>query len=516
MGWTLKLAWLGTTFEWLNVSVKVTEAFDLFVQSPRVRSVSFSDLHFPSDINPADLILNKGHRLVGATAWLELDDVEYFRGTVDRPRFGGVNDAVSFNVSEEPWKDSALFPPTFMVTRQVQVEASELPDRERERIDAYNARVEQLNAEGATHGFTEIETLPYTVPKQFGRTYPIVFGAPGAAGEQPGSPAIMIDDGTGVAAKLMIAGHAVPDSTTTVKIWGPDSNGDLVSTSGLAVTHETDEQNRTIAVVDISGAIGSLDATRTDDEWYVEWNDGGALDGGLGSVLELLLNVSSIRMDRARIRGLRDTLNRFQLDGFIDDVATPWEYIQKNILPIVPLVPVQGRDGLYWVLWDPTQFEIVDTMVEGPEVVIDTEAQIEFSDIEPKSQIRIEYRYRPDTNATTKVATTHAGTSAYCALAAQRRDTGGHALHTEIVDATDTAGAFTTLWAAIFAFPPALIVAACSRARYGHRRPGDVVALTIPSLSLSSFPALISAISFDGSPIVDMELSLLTDPIIRA
>jgi hypothetical protein len=513
MGWTLKLQWLGTTFVFNEVEAIVTEAFDLFVDSPRPRSASFDDLRLPSDIDCADLIINKGHRLVGAVAWLELDDVEYLRGTVERPRFGAANEPLSFSVSEAPWKDSALFPPNFMITKNVRVDASELPVAERERIDAYNARAEELNAEGAEYGFTEIATLPYTVPKQVGRVYPIVFGTPGAAGGQPGSPAIMIDDGSvSGTVLLMIAGHAVDASTVT--IWGPDAAGDLTSSAGISVSEDVDLNGRTISVVDVTAGPGTLDPTRIDDDWYAEWDDGEALPGGMGDVLELLLNVSSIRLDSARIRGIRSALNRYQLAGYIDDTVTPWEYVRREIMPLIPLAPVQGRSGLYWVLWDPTHFEIVDHLVEGPEVVVD--GLLEFSDIEAKSEVRIEYRYRPDTNKTSKATTTHAGTSAYCALAAQRNDTGGHSIQTEIVDAKSTAGAITTTWAAVFGFPPAILPVMCLRSRFGHRRPGDVVRVTIPSKSLVSIPALISAMAFDGSAIVAIELSILTDPIIRA
>jgi len=280
----------------------------------------------------------------------------------------------------------------------------------------------------------------------------------------------------------------------------------------VSVTHETDANGRTIAVCDISGVITPLVASRSNDEWWAEWDDGDALPGGLGDVLDLLLGVSSIRLDSARIRGVRSTLNRYQLDGYIDDTITPWEYVRREIMPLIPLAPVQGRTGLYWVLWDPTHFEIVDHLVEGPEMVVD--GLLEFSDIEAKSEVRMEYRYRPDTNKTSKAAVTHAGTSAYCALAAQRNEAGGHVIKTEIVDNTDTAGALTTTWAAVFGFPPAILPVVCLRDRFGHRRPGDVVRVTIPSKSLVSMLAIISAMAFDGSPIVAIELSILTDQII--
>ena len=172
MGWTLKLQWLGTTFQFNEVEAQISESFDLFVDSPRIRSVSFDDLRLPHDIDPADLIINKGNRLVGAVAWLELDGDEYFRGTVQRPRFGAADEPLSFTISEEPWKDSALFPPNFLYTRTTQVDASELPIAERERIDAYNARAEEENSYVDSSGeplYTEIETLPYTARKQFGR-----------------------------------------------------------------------------------------------------------------------------------------------------------------------------------------------------------------------------------------------------------------------------------------------------------------------------------------------------------
>jgi hypothetical protein len=501
MGWVLEVDWLGRTFTFNEVQAEVVESFDLFVDSPRVRSITITDIYFPSDINLSDLIINRGYRLDTATARLILDGVTHLQGRVVSPVFSGADKPCQFTVTENEWEDTALFPSSFEVTLRVKVEEDE---SDVVGIERHN------DAARALRPFLDIELWPSLADKDYGRTHQIVFGEPGAIGiRSPGSPAFFIDT---VNSYLQIAGHEVESTTTT--IWGPDASGDLALEASVPITHVQDGDGRWIAQADISGAA-TVDKTRVEDDWWVEWADGRAMPGGYGDVLELMLEASTLRFDRNWLRGAKEDLNaRFALDGYIDEPVTPYEWIQDNLLSMLPMAPVVGKDGLYFVLWDPPSLTtVIDTMIEGPEVILDSDLQV--ADLEAVNEVRFEYRYRPDKNTTTAVAKVDSGTSAYSALSSQGK-TSGRVISSNIVDKEGTAYACAHLWANLYAFPPIVLALKCDRTRYDNLRAGDIVAFTSQTLTLAAKLGMITAIARDGSPMLSVEISLFTDPIIRA
>lgn len=350
--------------------VQVEQVLAAISDAPELLSVSL-DLVFPVDV--AELVA-QGHDLSAATGEVALhvegtvweDRYVLLDGKVTNPLYGAEDEEVSFSVVEMPYEDGAIWPDAgALVTRF---------------------------------------TWPDHHPDHEGRVYPTVGGAPGryratdgTTETVPGSPALIVE-WTGTASdKWLIAGHEVAASTVTV-FGGDDS-------ASVSVTHEADGKGRTVAVVDVSGESTAI--RQATDVW-VGWPSAGGLlqdhgtDGmeGAGDTLLWWLRRSSLRIDEGAIQGMRETLNAYTLGWYTDEPVTPWEWVQDNLLPILPLWLRSGLDGLYPVLWRwrAGPEDAVEHIEAGPGVVRPEGARVEYirqpSDI--RNEIRLSWAVRPD------------------------------------------------------------------------------------------------------------------------
>ncbi len=202
-----------------------------------------------------------------------------------------------------------------------------------------------------------------------GAFYPIVIGAPGTvANVTDGRPAT---DGLLVEFRspppndhrLMIAGHRVQATTVLVS----DYNEPLGPVSNLiAVEEMQDLVGRTISYADLSVfAMGGGDVEQN-RAYYVAWSapDGGGglvspvsntlLRGAGDVILWLFQTWTDVRFDAARFSAVRETLNSYKIDTFVNDPIDPIEWLNSQIIPLLPIAPYQGEDGLYFYLRRPT------------------------------------------------------------------------------------------------------------------------------------------------------------------
>lgn len=185
------------------------------------------------------------------------------------------------------------------------------------------------------------------VVKQHGTPMPVVFGHPGAAG-RPGSPGYPVD-ATGTSSRLLVAGHSVAAQTVQVK----DQNG---ATANKGVGMAVDRLGGEYAYVDISTADG-LDPLG--DQFWISWTGtaatlpkiGGA--GGIETAGQLALwalSRSSLPIDLASWISIAPFLDRFRVDGFLNQPIAPWEYVTRQIADLLPIGVVAGSAGLRPVL----------------------------------------------------------------------------------------------------------------------------------------------------------------------
>jgi len=511
-GWTLEVVWMGRTFTWEGVSARLEESWDLFVTSPGVRSVSFRNVVFPPDVNPAKQVL-LGRRLDVAVGRLLLDGVLHLESRLDAPIFGGVGHPVAFTLREPPHEDAGEIPGAF------DVELYDSGDQSAVR----KVRDVRQQHEHVAKFFPQLSGIADSIPwpdvasTSEDRIYQVVFGTPGHGGldsggsavHWPGSPAPLIDT-TLNAEKLLAAGHRIEiGGGVDPRVYGPNASGVLTSQQ-LPVFNEVDANGRIVATVDMSGAV-AVDPT-VPGKWWIAWSftDAVPLSGKAGDLLIFLLRQSTLRLDFTRIQSIVPRLNEYLLSGYIDHVVVPWQYISDQLLPILPIAPVSGPDGVYFAMWDPDA-PAVDKFVAGPECVFDFE--MGYSDAEVVNQYTLRYRYRGDTGGYIGTAIASAQNNLYSAISTQAHGLSAQTHETDVVDDRPTAERICLDQVRMRGTRHLLIGADLSRTRYGHRSVGEMVELTVPRFEMTDQLAFITRLIRDGSSRITAEFAIVDDPL---
>ena len=320
-------------------------------------------------------------RWVEGQLWSERELL--FRGLVGDPEYGEVDDAVSFSIEREEVQE--LTPCTPL-----------------------RASVTESTWDTSSVNLDEVD---------IGKAYPTIIGRPGIASWTSGG---FVSGSAGVWArkqnywhKLILAGH--PVKATTVYICSDTTT----AAEEVAVTHEVDGLGRIVAVVDfhatdiggspiayydVGGTLldvvqaggSSIPVPAEDYTVYVSWPDAGGLIGGdgeeirgAGDVLTWALAQCDAPADLARCRAVAPLLNHILIDGAIEEGnATMWEWITKQLLPLLPVSIVDGPDGRYPVVWkyDATDRDVVRVLD------LDLELDVEFGRIRTDStQVRNEF-----------------------------------------------------------------------------------------------------------------------------
>ena len=415
VAYLLTIEWGGVTYRWstrpcapvdadgtIHVfdgqigDVDLTLSFELFATAPELVSVPFS-LLFPVDVA---LRVARGFDLATATGELALwvdgtaweDRRVLLNGDVVNPSYGADAEPVDFSLEQPPFSDAgSLIASTAVVSD-----------------DTWNDRL----------GDQAVGTD--------GLAYPFIIGAPGyydtlSSGPTgtSGSRAIVVDDGSGNADTLLIAGHPVVG--TRCRIFSTTNN----ETFDITVT--TDGLGLPVSVVDVTSA-GTL--TRSGTDYWVVWQDGasGTVQGGFpgiydtpflegaGDVLLFMLQRSTLTVDVGRCQAAAALLNHIKIGAMIDEPVTPWDWLTDNLLPLLPMSLVSGPDGVYPVVWryDATTTDAVIALTEGEQVERTSPVEYEQARRDVYNEFRLSYAKRlrteewkrqivlkaePDTNA---------------------------------------------------------------------------------------------------------------------
>jgi hypothetical protein len=77
---------------------------------------------------------------------------------------------------------------------------------------------------------------------------------------------------------------------------------------------------------------------------------GDTLSGG-GDLLYWAFSALGVTFDRSAFESVRDLLNQYKFDGYINDPSIKiYEFLQKYIIPMLPVTIANGADGLYPVI----------------------------------------------------------------------------------------------------------------------------------------------------------------------
>ena len=498
MAFTLQLELAGQVEE-IVIDGELVESLSFFEGNvtPRIFScaarLDFFDL---AEITALGLTLDTAY------ARIYRGDDLVLAGRVDDPRWSAVA-FTRFRVIEEPWVESVSWPPSYDFRYQ-----QDDPERAAEIAAVYPPAILLGN------------TVTATTERVQGYVYPVVFGSPGKPSADvtvyEGSPALPITTTSGAEVLLACMGRAEASGCT---VFGTDHDGNLqAKTASLSFTR--DGEGREITVVNASGLFG--DGTTTtdfernfDNEFWIGWNGGSddvpspALSGGLGDVIEFVLNHTRVRIDRGRLDAYRTRLNQYRVDGYIDETVDLIEWLLDNLEPY-PVRLVTGRDGVFAWLYDPED-EPVLTVTVGQNAHPD--GDLRLTGEQPIQQYEIQYRHNDRTGNLTEIATVR---TLHSELA---RQVGGRVdrVESNLIADQVTAELCSQLRVRGLGQRNIVVPLVALYGELGHLTVGDMVRLDYPREGLRQKRAILTRISdvgvqsSDTEELIAVELTVLTD-----
>lgn len=418
--------------------------------------------------------------------------------------------------------------------------------------------------------------------------YPIVIGKPGrvasainAAGWITGSPGIWtvhnrIDQGSFyINLFLLIAGHHVKGRRVYLNTAGYiaghrfrvintyDALGQPIAGVPFYFTTTADEPltyNGTATYSTYTAADGEYsppadtfglgDKSLTFDTWqsdeqpaiFVGWYDGneddGATGGGVmqdgklvreaGDVIEYLLSLTTQRVDWGRIAAAKPLLSRFLLDGVITDRVSPWDVLQDEILPLLPVSLCSGPNGLYVVVWqfNATAADATVRIDADANPAIGREGRVKYDSEDRANRISLSYAYsyRAGTYCAQVVfgaaedVETDPATVVHALCDFSRRRVGypvDRSTQTAWVYDTSTAYAVCEWQAAAYALPSRTVQYRVPELDFVHVERGQVATLSDSELYLSEALCLVREVVTDGSGYLTLTLWMIDNPVAR-
>jgi len=345
-----------------------------------------------------------------------------------------------------------------------------------------------------------------TITSCYGRWYPMPFGRPGLGA--PGSPAFQLRT-SGARYEVMVAGGFVPSTTVDLIDGGNHTGSDTLAqlTDGLGQTYTSFTTN--------AGGPGD-DPTDGGDKIFVAWPEAGAIpdpyDGTLWtkatSHLRWMAERSTIQYDLGSIISAADVLDRYRIDGFWDDQGKPSEFIEDELLPILPLSLAPGPGGHFFTLLrrPPIEHECIDHLTVGQDCWQVGRPKLVKPRSDLSSSVRVEYAYSPVSEGYGSSISLSAEEVLYSQTGSAARDTTTHRsglfeanpsggeskISSRFVWRDSTAGLIAADEVVRAAVPVAELTL---RVRYDKARiqPGMGVLLTASDYSLSRMPCRVVA-----------------------
>ena len=331
-----------------------TDAIELGEDMQPAREVSLSVLFRNDDGTGWADLAAFDHDLGDATCevsiWRSGDDWSDRRvlldGVVLSPEYGADHEPIAFTVTEDPTEDTGIVPLDRMV-----VSSSTFPTVGVGTHDPADSAADQF--------------------------YPVIYGAPGIVSADddfdnlPAVPALIAEQDNSVNDQndysswlILLAGHHVAAATVTLH------NREDETSADVSIVNGSDSNDYPIAYSLVPSSTLTVGGG---DEIYWSFKtetSGGTRDlrrgGTLRNAVDIMLDLlgrSSIRYDHERIQSLSERLAGFNLDFFINEQQTPWEVIQDHILPLLPIAPAMGPNGLWFVHY-PFNATIADVIEE--------------------------------------------------------------------------------------------------------------------------------------------------------
>jgi len=420
--------------------------------------------------------------------WLpgtDLDDRQVIiDGRIDAPSYGAIGEPVSFNIEADFLRNSQMVPAANQV-----IDSSTWPDLEE-------------NAEGAI--------------------YPIIIGAPGRQGFA-GSPVYVAED-TGSGDRIgIVAAHICTASTVSASTVKAD--GSTAAIPDQSVEFAVDSNGAPYSYINVPNAHFNADAT-----YFVSWDNGGgglvnpyanqqssgggveaAYLTGAGDVVRYFLHQSGAVVDDGRMAAASAYLNFIQLDGYIAERVDALEFLQSEILPLLPCSLRAGPAGLYVVPWryDATATDARAKLEAGRDM--HRAGLVEYVTSEVYNEITLRYRHNARYNTLRKSVTITGDTSkqtggflwrnTYTVNSQSRYGTKALELETEFISSRASAGRVVNWMARAYGSRQRRIKYEAPH-RLAWLEVGDVLAVTDSDLSLTDQLLILESIEWGETALI--------------
>ena len=197
-----------------------------------------------------------------------------------------------------------------------------------------------------------------------GKIVPAVIGSPGkttrpdgTTTNYPSTPAYIIAldaSSPPVQGYFVIAGHPTEADTITFE----DNNGNI--NFSVAVNQAPGAKGQVFSYVKVSANDIDIDVNKENLQYFCRWvgTGGGAISpytgdtlSGGGDLLYWALSSLGVLFDRSAFESVRGLLNQYKFDGYINDPSIKiYEFLQKYIIPVLPVTIANGAEGLYPII----------------------------------------------------------------------------------------------------------------------------------------------------------------------
>lgn len=491
------------------IRASVTRSGSLFGDTGTPRLSADLEVIFPFDV--ADMVFGRGVDPETGIGTLYADGERFIRARWSDVSFGREGEPVRLTLDAGELDDTQYIPGGRAVLE------STLPSY---ALDAYKKRADEFALEAAesregskrARRFAELAGIfkaNYAAGsrKAIGKTGAMVFGSPGTS-DTPGFPAYNIDQ-TDDTVGLFLTSHALGKGA--VRLFGPGTTGGAgtntqASFQPLAnATNDRDDLGnpRSRLVTAFTDASSNI-VHDPDGDYYASLLTAEGLSPLGGDVCLLLLSLSSIPFDSGAWQAVKSRLDAYRFDFFIGERVRPYEYLSRQILPLLPVGLDMGPNGLRPALWPWLDEPNARTELIANRSTLTLAGGVRKLRLRAEPEIVIDYGYTPDGNRTTLAVGRTVATSAYAQAAAFRARSGTESIEARVLWDEVTANAIADdRHRATHLVPYAIPYMADPRVfgLQGTRplRIGDTYMLTDPSLSLDRKAVSVGEIERDAS-----------------
>lgn len=311
--------------------------------------------------------------------------------------------------------------------------------------------------------------------------------------------------------------------------YDPPTDTYVIDGSGNIVVHTTDSDGTDVYGLGDYRMVPFHPSADAPIPTYATWYDSedtsrGGLSPKAGDVILDMLQLAGMEVDYGRIKAAAGLLAPFRFDCVVSARVKPLDWLQAQILPLLPVSVDRSGDGASLIVWR------YDATPEDATAVLDAEADALIERATPittdsggiVNRWTLNYAYSVRTGQYCEVATrgndttTADGTTtlgdqdAYCIASQARYGVVEKTIESVCVYDDATAGAILAWMARAYAFPRRSVgyVVPASYQLYK----GQIVRLTDARVSIADQLAIVSELQIDGSGTDAVSLLMIEDP----